>query len=107
MTDEEQKMLDQLPGRLDGIQARLDAGDERFARVEADLAENTAATNKIAQHTESLTELAEFFGTMKSAFKVLNWIGKLAKPIGYIVAACVAVAGAVATIKGGGGVSPR
>jgi hypothetical protein len=48
-----------------------------------------------------MAELLEFFTAMKGAFKVLNWVGKVAKPLAAIVmlgGACVAFWTA---IKGG------
>ncbi len=50
---------------------------------------------------QQLAELLEFFTAMKGAFKVLNWVGKVAKPLAAIVmlgGACVAFWTAV---KGG------
>lgn len=40
-----------------------------------------------------MAKLLEFFTAMKGAFKVLNWVGKVAKPLAAIVmlgGACVA-----------------
>ncbi|CAN7345652.1 hypothetical protein LJR074_001977 [Acidovorax sp. LjRoot74] len=80
------------------LKQRLDEGDERFSRVEKELAENTAATQRIEAST---AELVEFFSAMKGAFKVLNWVGSAAKPIGAIVAACTAIGVAWANFRGG------
>lgn len=79
------------------LKERLDQGDERFARVEKELAENTAATQRIEAST---AEMVEFFSAMKGAFKVLNWVGAAAKPIGAIVAAFTAISVAWATFRG-------
>ena len=45
------------------------------------LKENTDATNAIKADT---AELLEAFRSFKGAMKVLEWIGKAAKPMGYI-----------------------
>lgn len=58
------------------------------------LKENTDATKKIES---DLAEMLEFFTSVRGAFKVLNWIGALAKPIGAIA---VAVAATWALFKG-------
>ena len=46
------------------------------------LKENTDATNAIKADT---AELLEAFRSFKGAMKVLEWIGKAAKPVGYVV----------------------
>lgn len=93
---------DELPKTLD---ERLMAGDERMTRIESnvaalgqELADNTKATREVA---ESTRDLVEFFQAMKGAFKVLNWLGKIAKPAGYIVALGTAVAAFWSALKGG------
>lgn len=70
------------PNTARTITARLDEGDARMTRIEADLRANTAATEKVRVNT---AEMVEFFAAAQGAFKVLNWIGKVAKPITYIV----------------------
>lgn len=66
------------------------------------LKENTDATNAIKADT---AELLEAFRSFKGAMKVLEWIGKAAKPLGYIVGACASVAAFWAAIKSG--VTPK
>ncbi|WP_291591568.1 hypothetical protein [Comamonas sp. UBA7528] len=50
---------------------------------------------------QQLADLLEFFGAMKGAFKVLNWLGKLARPTAAIVALGVALAAAWNAARGG------
>lgn len=90
---------------------RLDAGDVRMQRIEGDvatlraqldalrqdLAGNTRATEQVAVNTRELVDLFESF---KGAIKVLNWLGKLARPVGYIAAACTAILALWAAAKG-------
>ena len=93
-----------LPAVARTIAARFDDGDERMGRIEgdvaavrADLAQNTRATQSVAAST---ADLVEFFEAMRGAFKVLNWIGKLAKPLGAITALCAALVAVVSAAKG-------
>ncbi len=92
-----------VPGAL-SIRARLDAGDQRMGRIEGDvaavreeLAENTRATKEVASNT---AELVELFQSFKGAIKVLNWFGKLAKPMAYIVGLGTALLGFWTALKG-------
>lgn len=82
----------------------LRAGDERMTRIEDnaadlrdELAENTRATRAVAGNT---AELVELFQSFKGAIKVLNWLGKLAKPMAYIVGLGTAMLGFWAALKG-------
>jgi hypothetical protein len=72
----------------------LDDGQLEILRL---LAENT----KVTQHVSAGTsELIEFFSAMKGAFKVMGWIGALAKPMGAIVALFASVAVGWSAFKG-------
>jgi hypothetical protein len=83
------------------ITERLDDGDARMTRIEHDLAVNTAATRETADNT---SELVSILNALKGAFKVLDFIGRLAKPLGYIVSLGAALAGVWAAFRHG---SPR
>ena len=48
-----------------------------------------------------MAEMLDFFKAMKGAFKVLNWVGALAKPLAGLVALGVALAAAWAAARGG------
>ena len=89
-----------IPGTA-SITERLDDGDARMTRIENDLAENTAATQETAANT---SELVSILNALKGAFKTLEFIGKLARPLGYIVSLGAAVAGVWAAFRHG---SPR
>lgn len=82
---------DEQRAMINDIEKRLLVGDGEIKQIRDDLALNTAETKKIASST---AEIVEFFESMKGAFKVLNWIGALAKPLGAIVALGVAMWGA-------------
>lgn len=93
-----------LPAVARTIAARFDEGSERMGRIEGDVAavraelqDNTRTTNQLAAST---ADLVEFFEAMRGAFKVLNWIGKLAKPLGAIAALGAAVLAAIGAAKG-------
>ena len=62
------------------------------------LKENTDATNSIKADT---AELLEAFRSFKGAMKVLEWIGKAAKPLGYVVGLGASVAAFWTAMKSG------
>ena len=66
------------------------------------LKENTDDTKAIKADT---AELLEAFRSFKGAMKVLEWIGKAAKPLGYIAGFCASVYAFWTTMKSG--VSPK
>lgn len=80
------------------IHARLDEGDARMERIEKSLAANTAATARVEGNT---AELLGWFENGKGAFKVLEGLGKLAKPLAAIVGLFVAIATAWTIYRGG------
>ena len=94
----------------------LDKGDRRMNSLADEIAvvkleqaesrrllkENTDATNAIKADT---AELLEAFRSFKGAMKVLEWIGKAAKPLGYIVGVCASVTAFWAAMKSG--VTPK
>lgn len=57
---------------------------DRVGNLERGLTENTEATKRIES---SIADLVDFFDSLKGAFKVLNWVGRIAKPFGYIAGA--------------------
>lgn len=68
---------------------------ERIAELETELKSNTDATKRIETNT---SELIEILNSVKGAFKVLSWVGKLAVPV-------AAISGLYAVIKTG--VTPK
>ena len=74
---------------LQQINQKFDNGSARMAGIEREL---TATRKELHELKQQLQDLLEFFEAMRGAFKVLNWLGKLAKPTAAIVglgAACV------------------
>jgi hypothetical protein len=80
------------------VDKRLDDGAATMKEMRASLAENTTATKQVQNDTSELVELLKSF---KGAFSVLEKLGKLARPLGYIVAACTACLAFWAALKGG------
>ena len=79
----------ELSVRVLRIEDELIVGATRMARTEAateqiraDLEENTKMTKEVLG---GLGDVVEFFTAMKGAFKVLNWLGAVAKPVASIV----------------------
>jgi hypothetical protein len=70
--------------RQDALEANMEAFQEK-------LEENTEATKRVDKNT---SELVDILNSWKGAFTVLDFLGKVAKPvaaIGSVVAACVAI----------------
>lgn len=89
---------------LQQVKDKFDEGSARMAGIERDHAatvqELAATRQELHQLKLQLADLLEFFSAMKGAFKVLDWLGKLAKPTAAIVALGVALAGAWNAAKG-------
>ena len=83
---------------LQQVNKRFNQGSERMAAIERDL---KAATQELQERNQQMSELLEFFTAMKGAFKVLNWVGKVAKPLAAIVMLGGACVGFWTAIKGG------
>ena len=66
------------------------------ARLQQDLSKNTHVTQQIATQTQ---EIVEAFGAAKGAFKVLEVLGRIAKPLGAIVALIVGIAASWTSFK--------
>ena len=92
------------PSAVRGISQRLDDGDARMTRIEADLASNTKATQELGKSTQDLSkstaDLVEFIQALKGMFKVLDWLGRMAKPIASILALGSAALALWAALKG-------
>lgn len=89
---------DELPATtLQQINGKFDNGSARMAGIEREL---TATRKELHELKQQLADLLEFFGAMKGAFKVLNWLGKLARPATAIVALGVALVAAWNAAKG-------
>lgn len=74
------------------IDIRLDDGACAMKGLRADLDENTKVTH----------EMLDLLNSVKGAFRVLGWIGALARPMGAIAMLCTACIGLWSSIKGHG-----
>lgn len=92
------RALDQGDKRMNSLADEITAVKLEQAEFRRLLKENTDATNAIKADT---AELLEAFHSFKGAMKVLEWIGKAAKPIGYIAGLCASVAAFWTAMKSG------
>lgn len=90
--------LSQGDARMNNLADEITAVKLEQAEYRRLLKENTDDTKAIKADT---AELLEAFHSFKGAMKVLEWIGKAAKPIGYIAGLCASVAAFWAAMKSG------
>ena len=88
--------------RMDEIVKTVAAIQVEQASAKALLAENTETINEIKTDT---ADMLEVFESWKGAMRVMEMLGKLAKPLGYIVGFGASVAAFWASMKSG--VSPK
>ena len=94
--------LSQGDTRMNNLADEITAVKLEQAEFRHLLKENTDATNSIKADT---AELLEAFRSFKGAMKVLEWIGKAAKPLGYITTFVGAIVGIWTAMKSG--VTPK
>lgn len=89
--------------RLDELEAdvhtRFQAGSDRMDAIEKKLDANSEATARVEANT---AEMLEFFNSVRGAFRVLDMLGKLAKPLAYIMMFIGACTGVWLALKNGG-----
>lgn len=90
--------LSQGDTRMNNLADEITAVKLEQAEYRRLLKENTDATNSIKADT---AELLEAFRSFKGAMKVLEWIGKAAKPIGYVVGLGASIAAFWTAMKSG------
>lgn len=81
------------------VNERFDKGSERMAAIERELG---LTRKELHELKGQLADLLEFFGAMRGAFKVLNWLGKLAKPVAAIIMLGTAVLAFWTAMRTGG-----
>src|SRR5438552_6189742 len=69
-------------------QTQIDILRSRVIKMEAELLTNTAITKQVKEDTG---ELIEAFKAAKGAWAVLEFIGRAAKPVLWIISVCTAV----------------
>ena len=96
------RALDHGDKRMNTLTDEITAVKLEQAEYRRLLKENTDGTNAIKADT---AELLEVFHSFKGAMKVLEWIGKAAKPLGYIVGVCASITAFWTAMKSG--VTPK
>lgn len=86
--------------RMDEIVKTVAAIQIEQASAKVLLAENTETINEIKTDT---ADMLEVFESWKGAMRVMEMLGKLAKPLGYIAALIAAVVGIWNAMKSGVG----
>ena len=100
----------------DYVAKELRAGDKRMDEIVKTVAaiqiEQASAKVLLAENTETIKEIKtdtadmlEVFESWKGAMRVMEMIGKLARPLGYIAALIAAVVGIWNAMKSG--ISPK
>ena len=100
----------------DYVAKELRAGDKRMDEIVKTVAaiqiEQASAKVLLAENTETIKEIKtdtadmlEVFESWKGAMRVMEMVGKLAKPLGYIAALIAAVVGIWTAMKSG--ISPK
>ena len=80
------------------IHDKLTAGERRMDEQDLAIAENTKLTEGIKADT---SEIVEFAQSIKGMVRVAEMVGKLVKPLGYILAAFAAGMGVITSVKSG------
>ena len=94
------------------VAQKLRESDERLAVMKDQLAKmqeqldkvtalDAAQSGAIGKLVENTAEILEVFASWKGAMKVLDYLGKVAKPLGYIVALGAGVMGLWAALRSG------
>lgn len=81
------------------VDQRLDDGSATMKALRTELEKNTESTERIEADTSELVSLLQSF---KGAFKVLDMVGKAAKPLSMVVSLCMGLWGLISIVKGGG-----
>ena len=84
--------------RMNSIADEITAVKLEQAEYRRLLKENTDDTKAIKADT---AELLDAFHSFKGAMKVLEWVGKAAKPLGWVIAMCAAFAAFWTSLKSG------
>lgn len=84
--------------RMNSLTDEVTAIKLEQAQFRVELAENTNATKRIEANT---AEMLDVFESWKGAMKVLTWIGKAAKPLGYVIGFCASIAALWTAMKSG------
>jgi hypothetical protein len=89
--------LDEIEQRSADHEHQLLVGSQRMARLEDAVAANTALTQQVHNDTAGLVA---WIHDIQGATRVLVAIGKLARPLGYLVAVLAALTAFWASVRG-------
>ena len=84
--------------RMDEVIKRITAIEEEQNQARTLLAKNTLTIERVESNTK---EMLDVFGSWKGAMRVLEMLGKLAKPVGYIATMVAAIMGMWVAFKAG------
>lgn len=89
--------LEEVERKAEQQQLLLTIGEQRMDALEAAVEANTKLTRQV--HTDT-AEMVAWINAIKGATRVLEAVGKLAKPLAYLLALIAVVAGWWASAKG-------
>lgn len=102
----EQSFREQVSNDIKRNDVRLDLVMEKISAIEREqclINEKLKASTEVIDNVQANTkEMLVVFESWKGAMKVLEWIGKIAKPLIYIVGLGTAVFTAYTSLKTGG-----
>ena len=81
------------------IHSRLELGERRMDKMDASIQENTTITSGVKADT---TKIVEMFKSWTGAIKTLEQLGKIARPLSYVVILFGSIWSAVTVFKSGG-----
>lgn len=99
MNNTDADALTTMPGELQAIHARLDAGTVRMKKIEAVQAE---MHGELLSNSATTSEIRDLMQAARVGFRVLGGLGVAAKWLGTIAAAGVAIYAALYAITHGG-----
>lgn len=90
---------EKVDGRLKDGDERMQSIDERMQSIRDDLDNNTQSTARVEANTALVVDL---LNNAQGAFRVLEMLAKLVKPLGVIAMAVGGFVGLWQAVKGGG-----
>lgn len=95
----ERRNRDTTTAAIKEIHSRLEQGERRMDSMDAAIQENTSITSGVKADT---TEIVEMFKSWTGAIKTLEQLGKVARPLSYLVMLVGSVWSAITVFKSGG-----
>lgn len=95
----ERRNRDTTAAAIKDIHSRLDQGERRMDKMDTAIQENTTITSGVKADT---TEIVEMFKSWTGAIKTLEQIGRVARPVSYIIVLVSSILGLIFVSKSGG-----